>query len=196
MHREPPPARAEVDPSAAPLPPELLARARRIRLVVLDVDGVLTDGGIAVASDGSETKTFHVRDGHAIKLLQHAGIEVALVSGRRSAPVVRRAAELGISLVVQGASDKAASFEAILAARGLEAAEAAGVGDDIVDLPLLRRAGLAVAVADSAPELAPYVHYVTRAPGGRGAVREVAELILKAQGRWGEVLRRFGGESA
>ena len=177
-----------------PLPPDLAERARRIRLLVLDVDGVLTDGGITLHADGSETKTFHVRDGHAVKLLQRAGIEVAIVSGRRSAPTDLRAADLGITLVHQGALDKAQALDALLAARGLDPAEVAYVGDDVVDLPVLRRVGLAIAVADGVDDLAPYVHYRTRAAGGRGAVRETAELLLRAQGRWAETLASYVGE--
>lgn len=174
------------------LPPDLVARAQRIRLLLLDVDGVLTDGGIIIHADGSETKTFHVRDGHGVKLLQAAGIEVGLLSGRRSAPTDRRAAELGIALVHQGVGDKLAALEAILAARGLGADAVAFLGDDLMDLPVLRRVGLAMTVADAVDELAPFVQYVTRAPGGRGAVREAAELLLKAQGRWRDTLARFG----
>jgi 3-deoxy-D-manno-octulosonate 8-phosphate phosphatase (KDO 8-P phosphatase) len=177
-----------------PLPPELVERARRVRMLVLDVDGVLTDGGITVHADGGEAKTFHVRDGHGIKLLQRAGVEVAILSGRRSAPTDRRAAELGIALVEQGAIDKVAAFERILAARDLAPAEVAFLGDDLVDLPVLRRVGLAMAVADGVDDLAPFMHYITRAAGGRGAVREVAELLLKAQGRWAETVRRYLGE--
>lgn len=176
--------------------PDLVERARRIRLLILDVDGVMTDGGITIASDGSEIKTFHVRDGHGIKLLQRAGIEVAIISGRRSRVVEHRAAELGISLVYQGALDKGAAFDAVVAARGISPEEIAFLGDDVVDLPVLRRVGLAMAVADGVDELAPYMHYVTRTAGGRGAVREVAELILKAQGRWEDALRRYLEEPA
>jgi 3-deoxy-D-manno-octulosonate 8-phosphate phosphatase (KDO 8-P phosphatase) len=176
------------------LSPELASRARGVRCLVLDVDGVLTDGGITLHGDGAETKTFHVKDGHGIKLLQAAGIEVAIISSRRSAATGRRAAELGIALVYQGTLDKAVAFEALLAARGLDPSEVAYVGDDLVDLPVLRRVGLAVAVADAAGELAPYVHLVTRCRGGQGAVREVAELLLKAQGRWGDTRHRFLGQ--
>ncbi len=166
-----------------------------MRLLILDVDGVMTDGGITIASDGSDARTFHVRDGHGIRLLQRAGIEVAIISGRRSAAVDHRATELGISLVHQGALDKLVAFEAVLAARGLDPAEIAFLGDDVVDLPILRRVGLAMAVADCAEELAPYMHYTTRCAGGRGAVREVADLLLKVQGRWGDALRRYVGET-
>ncbi len=171
--------------------PEFVERARRVRLLILDVDGVMTDGGITIDADGIETKTFDVRDGHGIKLLQRAGIEVAIISGRRSRVVEHRAAELGISLVYQGALDKRVALEAIMAFRGITPEEVAYLGDDVVDLPVLRRVGLAMAVADGVQELAPYMHYTTRTAGGRGAVREVAELILKAQGRWDDALRRY-----
>ncbi len=174
--------------------PDVIARAARIRLLLLDVDGVLTDGGITVHADGSESKTFHVRDGHGVKLLQRAAIEVGILSGRRSAPTDRRAAELGITLVHQGATDKLAAFETILAARGLPPEAVAFLGDDLLDLPVLRRVGLAMAVADAVDELAPFVQYVTRAAGGQGAVREAAELLLKAQGRWGDTLARYAGD--
>lgn len=176
-----------------PLSPDFVARAGRIRLLLLDVDGVLTDGGITLHGDGSETKTFHVRDGHGIKLLQAAGIEVAILSGRRSAPTQRRAEELGIALVYQGASDKLAALEAVLAARGLAPEEVAYLGDDLVDLPVLRRVGLGMAVADAVDELAPFVQYVTGAVGGRGAVREAAEALLKARGRWASLVAGLVG---
>jgi 3-deoxy-D-manno-octulosonate 8-phosphate phosphatase (KDO 8-P phosphatase) len=176
-------------------PPEtLLARARRVRCLILDVDGVLTDGSIVTDGHGRETKTFNVRDGHGIKLLQWHGVEVAIISGRRSPATAARAAELGIALVYQGTLDKVQAFEALLATRGLAAEETAFLGDDLVDVPVLRRVGLAVAVADAAAELAPYVHHVTSAPGGRGAAREVAELLLKAQERWADTRRRYLGE--
>lgn len=177
-----------------PLPPAFVERARRVRLLLLDVDGVLTDGGLTIHADGSESKTFHVRDGHGIKLLQRAGIEVGILSGRRSASTDRRAAELGITLVRQGVEDKVAALEAILAARGLTPDEVAYLGDDLVDLPVLRRVGLPMTVADAVDELAPFVQYVTRAAGGRGAVREAAEALLKGQGRWGDVLARYLGD--
>lgn len=161
---------------------------------MLDVDGVLTDGGLTIHGDGSESKTFHVRDGHGIKLLQRAGIEVGILSGRRSAPTDRRAAELGITLVEQGAHDKVAALEAILVARGLSADEVAFLGDDLMDLPVMRRVGLPMTVADAVDELAPFVQYVTRAAGGRGAVREAAEALLKGQGRWQDALVRYLGD--
>ncbi len=177
-----------------PLTPDFVSRAKAIRLLLLDVDGVLTDGGLTIHGDGAESKTFYVRDGHGIKLLQRAGIEVGILSGRRSAPTDRRAAELGIVLVEQGAQDKLAVLEAILAARGLSAAEVAFLGDDLVDLPVMRRVGLSMTVADAVDDLAPFVQYVTHAVGGRGAVREAAEALLKARGQWEDVLARYLGD--
>lgn len=176
-----------------PPTPDFVRRAKGIRLLLLDVDGILTDGGITIDANGAETKTFHVRDGHGIKLLQWAGIEVAILSGRRSGATDRRAAELGISLVHQGASDKLAALETILTSRGLAPDEVAFMGDDLVDLPVLRRVGLPMTVADAVDELAPFVQYVTRAVGGRGAVREVAEALLEAQGRWADVVAQTAG---
>jgi 3-deoxy-D-manno-octulosonate 8-phosphate phosphatase (KDO 8-P phosphatase) len=158
----------------------LLERARRIRLLVLDVDGVLTDGRIYLSGAGEELKVFHVRDGSGLVALQRAGVAVAIISGRDSAAVVRRAAELGIGHVRQGVSDKAAELAALRAELGVAAAETACVGDDTPDLPMLETAGLAVAVADAHPALKPLVHWVTPSPGGQGAVREVCDLLISA----------------
>lgn len=168
-----------------PLPTEELEhRLARIRLLVLDVDGVLTEGGIYMADDGAEHKRFDVRDGHGIKLLQQAGIRVAIVSGRRAPVVTHRAEELGIEHVTQGAIRKGPAFEALLVATGVEAESVAAVGDDVVDLPLLTRCGLAVTVADAHPEVRKRAHWTTEAPGGHGAVRELADRLLTAQGHW------------
>ncbi len=155
-----------------------------VRLLVLDVDGVLTDGSITYSDSGEEFKRFHVRDGAAIKLWQRAGHAVAFLSGRSSAAVGRRASELGVTLVLQGRADKSAALDEILTACGLTAAEACAVGDDLQDLPVLTRVGLAVAVADACPEVRAAADYVTMTPGGSGAVREVVEHLLKHQGRW------------
>ena len=157
---------------------DLADRARRIRLLVLDVDGVLTDGRIYLPATGDEIKVFDVRDGAGLVAVRRAGIEIAIVSGRSSASVTRRAQELGIARVQQGVHDKRAAFETLLAAVGVSAAEVACVGDDTVDLPMLERAGLAIAVADAHPELRRAAHWVTSQPGGRGAVREVCDLLL------------------
>ncbi|NDY41725.1 HAD-IIIA family hydrolase [Dissulfurirhabdus thermomarina] len=172
-------------------PDILLEKARRIRLLVLDVDGVLTDGRITYTAEGVQVQSFHVRDGFGIKRLQEAGVAVAILSARRSEALARRAAELGIDRVIQGKESKTAAFDGLLAETGLTDDEVAYVGDDWVDLPILRRVGLAVAVADAAPPLADYAHFVTARPGGRGAVREVCDLILRAQNRWADCLNRY-----
>jgi 3-deoxy-D-manno-octulosonate 8-phosphate phosphatase (KDO 8-P phosphatase) len=175
------------------LPPELAARCAAIELIVVDVDGVLTDGVIALDDRGVETKHFHVRDGTALSLWQKAGRRVAILSGRRAAAVDRRAAELGIaaSAVIQGASEKRAPFEALIAAMGLDARQVCYVGDDLADLPVLAAAGLAACPADAAAEVKAAAHLVADTPGGRGAVREVVELILKQQGAWDALVARL-----
>ena len=159
----------------------VLERARRIRLLALDVDGVLTDGRLYLSPEGEELKVFHVRDGSGLVAVQRAGITVAIVSGRDSAAVSRRAAELGIRHVHQGVADKGTELDRLLADLAIDQAETACVGDDTPDLPMLRRAGLAIAVADAHPALAETVHWTTAAPGGRGAVREVCDLLLSAR---------------
>jgi 3-deoxy-D-manno-octulosonate 8-phosphate phosphatase (KDO 8-P phosphatase) len=160
---------------------DLVERMRRLKLMIFDVDGVLTDGTLYFSETGAELKAFNVRDGHGIKMLKESGVEIAILSARRSRAVDARAAELGLTLVEQGAGDKAKAFE-VLIARVRVPAEAVGyMGDDLVDLPVLTRCGLAVSVPD-APELVrARVHHVTRAPGGRGAVREICEAIMRAQ---------------
>jgi 3-deoxy-D-manno-octulosonate 8-phosphate phosphatase (KDO 8-P phosphatase) len=168
------------------MPPtrSLQDRCLAIELLVLDVDGVLTDGGIVHGSGGLEVKQFHVRDGSGLKVWHGRGKRTGLVTGRRSAAVEVRAAELGIEFVVQGAGDKLAAFHDLLARGGVAPEASCCVGDDLPDVPPLRQCGLAVAVADACPEALTLAHYITRAPGGRGAVREVVELILRCQGRW------------
>jgi len=163
-------------------------RARRIRLLVLDVDGVLTDGRIIIDDRGVETKHFHVRDGQGISLLKCSGIEVGFITGRSSRVVRHRANDLRVALLFQGVQDKLRVYERIKKKRRLTDAQIAYVGDDIVDLPVLRRVGLAVMVGDGSAELKPYADYVTVARGGMGAVREVAELILKVQNKWTDLL--------
>jgi len=167
------------------------ALLRRIRLVIMDVDGVLTDGGIRLADDGSELKRFDAHDGSGIVYLQRAGIQTAILSGRRSKATHHRAQELGIEILVEGNPDKRGGLAQILEKAGCSAREACHIGDDLTDIPVLRRVGFPVAVADAAPETRRAARYVTRRPGGHGAVREVAELILKAQGKWKEVLARY-----
>ena len=166
-------------------------RIKDIRLLLLDVDGVMTDGGIVYDNNGVETKRFHVRDGHGLKLLQRGGIEVGIITGRESVIVENRAAELGITRVFQGAKNKIEPYKQILAQSGYADYQVAYVGDDLVDLPILRRVGFAVAVADAVEELRPWVDYITSTPGGRGAVREVCDLILKQSGKWDQVTARY-----
>lgn len=166
---------------------EVRARVERVKLVALDVDGVMTDGRLIYHDDGMESKAFDVRDGHGTKMLKQAGIETVLVSGRNSPLVDKRAADLGITEVVQGVRDKVQILEEILSQMGLKFEEVAFVGDDVVDLTVMNRVGFAVAVADASEYLFDVAHYVTLAPGGRGAVREVAELILGVQGLWNKV---------
>lgn len=164
-------------------------RARRIRLLLLDVDGVLTDGKIYLGDGGAEMKAFDAKDGQGIKLAQKAHLEVGFLTARRSAVVERRAAELTVGLVVQEAADKGAALQDILATRQVNAEEVAYLGDDLSDLPVLRRVGLAGTVADAAPEVKAAARWRARNPGGRGAVREFIEFILRSQGRWAEFSR-------
>jgi 3-deoxy-D-manno-octulosonate 8-phosphate phosphatase (KDO 8-P phosphatase) len=164
---------------------------RCIRLLVLDVDGVLTDGRIILDSEGREVKQFCVRDGSAVKWLIRAGVQVAWLSGRSSPVVARRAQELGVEEVVQGAKQKLPAFRALLRRTGCRAEEVCYLGDDLPDIPVLRQAGLACAVADAPEEVKAVCQVVTRALGGRGAVREVAERILRARGAWNELLARY-----
>jgi 3-deoxy-D-manno-octulosonate 8-phosphate phosphatase (KDO 8-P phosphatase) len=169
----------------------LRQRCAGIRLLVVDVDGVLTDGGIIHGSTGLEVKQFHVRDGSALRLWQQTGRRTALITGRQSPLVEVRAAEVGIEFVFQGAAAKATVFAQLLVQFALSAEAACYVGDDVPDLPVLHRCGLAVAVADACAETRAAAHYITRAPGGRGAVREVIELILRCGGEWQEWVERL-----
>ena len=156
--------------------------AASLRLLVLDVDGVLTDGRLWFGAAGEALKAFHVRDGHGIKQLRAAGVEVAVISGRTSAAVDARMRELGVTRVVQGAEDKRAALEALLAALGITAAQAACLVDDLPDLPLLRGVGLPAAVADAHPAVLAEARHVTALPGGQGAVREFCDWLLSARG--------------
>lgn len=170
---------------------EVTARAQRIKLLLMDCDGVLTDGRLWLTSDGDEQKAFHARDGQGISLLHHAGLRTGIITGRQSSAVDRRAKDLKMAYVRQYAKDKTKALEEILAEAGLTANECAYIGDDVADLPVMHRVGLAVAVADSVAETKEAAHYLTALKGGQGAVREVCDLILKAQGRWDEVMHRF-----
>ena len=170
---------------------QILMKIRKVKLLILDVDGVMTDGRIVMDDAGLESKQFDVRDGHGLKMLMRLGIDVVLLTGRRSRVVEHRAADLGITEVHQGIRNKAEAFAEILKRREMIAEETAYVGDDVIDIPLLRRTGFSVAVADAVPEVRRIADYVTHQGGGRGAVREVCELILKAQNRWSDVAARY-----
>jgi 3-deoxy-D-manno-octulosonate 8-phosphate phosphatase (KDO 8-P phosphatase) len=159
-------------------------RARGIRLLILDVDGVLTDGRLLYGPEGEDTKTFYVRDGFGIIAARAAGLAVAVVSGRASAAVTRRMADLGVHEVHQGIEDKAALLRDLCARHAVTPAGVAFMGDDIPDLPLLRRVGLALAPADAVPEVRRVVHWRSRQPGGAGAVREAIEWLLRCRGKW------------
>jgi 3-deoxy-D-manno-octulosonate 8-phosphate phosphatase (KDO 8-P phosphatase) len=171
----------------------LVEAAARIRLLALDVDGVLTDGRIIYTSTGDETKSFNVRDGHAVKMAIRAGLDVAIITGRESSIVQRRADELGIRLVFQGALDKMKALEKILRETRFDITQIAYMGDDVVDLPLLMTVGLACAPADAAPEVLARSRLVTEARGGEGAVRELVLFVLKAQGLWDDQMTRYLG---
>lgn len=157
-------------------------RARHVRLTIFDVDGVLTDGVLYYADSGAEVKAFNVRDGHGLKMLQATGVRTAIITSRRSHAVELRARELGIDSFHQGATDKLAAFQELLERFKLEPAAVAYIGDDIVDLAVLTRCGLAVAVPEAPAVVLRHAHYVTRASGGRGAARELCELVMYAQG--------------
>jgi len=165
-----------------------------VTLLLLDVDGVLTDGGIVYDDTGREIKRFHVRDGHGIKMLQRAGVEVGIITGRTSGVVAVRAKELGISLVRQGAMEKVAAWREILVSRGLSPEVTAYVGDDIVDVPLLKSVGFAAAPADAEPYVREAADFVSSRAGGHGAVREIVEFVLRSGGRWESVASRYLGE--
>ena len=164
-------------------------RARRVRLILLDVDGVLTDGSVVMHSDGSESKSFHIRDGAAIVWAQRAGIPVGILSARASGATTHRAAQLGVRILAQGVASKATAYEQILVDAGAEDASVAYMGDDLLDMPVLERVVFAAAPADAAEDVRTRVHWVSASGGGRGAVREMIEFVLKAQSRWDDVLR-------
>jgi 3-deoxy-D-manno-octulosonate 8-phosphate phosphatase (KDO 8-P phosphatase) len=165
-------------------PRSLTEKASRIRLLVLDVDGVLTDGVLVYGASGEEIKRFHVRDGLAIQQARRAGVEIAIVSGRASAAVTRRMSELGVVEVHQGVGDKASLLRGLLARLEMKSAETAVMGDDLPDLPLMRIAGLSMAPADAVPEVRQAAGWVSRSAGGRGAVREAVEMLLRSRKAW------------
>jgi 3-deoxy-D-manno-octulosonate 8-phosphate phosphatase (KDO 8-P phosphatase) len=167
------------------------AKLAKIKLLLLDVDGVMTDGRIIYDNHGNELKAFDVKDGHGLKLVQRAGIKTGIITGRRSEVVKRRAAELGFDILYQGALNKLDPYREILAEQGLTDAEVAYVGDDIVDLPILRRVGFSATVADAVEDVLPLVDYVTKHSGGRGAVREICDMLIRARGQWEALTARY-----
>ena len=170
------------------LPPELIQRAQRISLLVLDVDGVLTDGRIVLADYGDELKFFNIQDGAALVFWHKLGFKSAIVTGRRSRLVRRRAAEMRVDFVAQGHVIKLPVYEQLLKRFRVSDEQVCALGDDLMELPILRRAGFSVAVPDAADEVKRASHYVTRRAGDRGAVREVVDILLKAKGLWDQVL--------
>lgn len=161
---------------------DILDRARHIRLVIFDVDGVLTDGGLYIDDTGAEHKVFNSRDGHGMKMLQTSGVDIAIITGRTSQAVSHRMASLGIEHVHQGCQEKLPVFEGLMKKLGLNPGQVAYVGDDVVDLPIMRKAGLAIAVQDAHGWVKKHAHWQTPHDGGRGAARDVCELIMEAQG--------------
>jgi 3-deoxy-D-manno-octulosonate 8-phosphate phosphatase (KDO 8-P phosphatase) len=162
-----------------------------IKLLIMDVDGVLTDGGIIIHSDGSESKRFHVLDGHRVTLWHRAGLESAILSGRDTPATTLRAQQIGVNYVLQGCKQKLPAFEQFLKDTGYTTQQIAYIGDDWLDLPLLRRVGFAVVVKNGVEEIKPYAHYVTARTGGDGAVAEVIEYILRQTGRWSELIAGY-----
>jgi 3-deoxy-D-manno-octulosonate 8-phosphate phosphatase (KDO 8-P phosphatase) len=170
---------------------EVQSRAARIKLFLMDCDGVLTDGRIWVLEGGEDQKAFNTRDGLGLELLHRAGLKSGVISGRVSSALSRRAEKLGMSYVRQGCENKEQAFAEIVADASVTNEEVAFAGDDLNDIPLMLKSGLALAVADAAIETRNHAHYVTEASGGHGAVREIVELILKSQDRWDDLVRRY-----
>jgi 3-deoxy-D-manno-octulosonate 8-phosphate phosphatase (KDO 8-P phosphatase) len=169
----------------------LQAKAARIRLFLFDVDGVLTDGTVVMHADGSESKGFHIRDGAAIVWAQRAGLTVGLISARSSGATAHRAAQLAVRIVEQGVKSKLKTYEHITRDARVSDENVAYMGDDLLDLPVLARVGLSAAPADAAAEVRERVDWVSRAAGGRGAARELIEMVLRVQQRWDDVLRQY-----
>jgi len=166
-------------------------RAKKIKVIAFDVDGVMTDGGLMIGDDGQEYKSFHSLDGLGMKLLKATGVEMAIITGRTSKVVTKRAETTGIAHFYQGVEDKLEAFEDLLKKMNVSPEECAFMGDDVVDLPPMRRAGLAITVPTATPLVKQYAHYTTQAQAGRGAVREVCELLMKAQGTFDGQMAQF-----
>ena len=174
---------------------DLAAKAAKVKLILLDVDGVLTDGAVVIFGDGSETKRFHIRDGIALVWAQRAGITVGLLSARQSPTTAQRAAQLGITLIHQGVASKINTYDQIVGDMVLSDEEVAYMGDDIVDLAVLARAGLSAAPSDAVNEVRSRVDFVSARPGGEGAVRELVEMILRAKGHWDPLVAAYEAEA-
>jgi 3-deoxy-D-manno-octulosonate 8-phosphate phosphatase (KDO 8-P phosphatase) len=170
---------------------EVERRARRIKLLLMDCDGVLTDGRVTFLPDGDEWKTFHVHDGFGISIFHQAGLKTGIISGRNSSAVERRARELGVTYLHQAAVDKVSAVDEILQEAEVSLRDCAYIGDDLPDISVMKQVELAIAVANAVEETRRAAHYITSLAGGHGAVREVAELILKAQGRWEELMKGY-----
>ena len=169
----------------------VLLRILNVRLMIFDVDGTLTDGGIYECADGSEFKRFNIKDLHGMNMLRRAGFEMALITGSRSACVDSRAEKLGIKHVYQRSIRKMEAFRDLLEKTGFTAEQAGFMGDDLIDIPVMRHCGFAITVPSAVEQVKPFAHYITRADAGSGAVREITDLLLKAQGRWEEETRRY-----
>jgi YrbI family 3-deoxy-D-manno-octulosonate 8-phosphate phosphatase len=172
---------------------KLGAKCNPIKLLLCDVDGVMTDGGVVIDNQGVETKRFHIRDGLGIRLWRRAGYQAGLITGRNSHIVQLRAAEMSLDLVRQGVDDKLSALTQILEECAVTAEQVCFIGDDLLDLPVIRAVGLGIAVADAAEEVRKAADYTTSVPGGSGAVREAVEVILKNQGRWDDLIRKYLG---
>lgn len=170
------------------LPHQVTGSVQKIRFLLLDVDGVQTDGRVGLLPDGSEIKYFSIYDGLAVRMAQQVGIEVGFISGRRSQAVIVRGEELGVEVIIQGSTDKVGDVEKLLKEKNLTQEELAYVGDDLPDIPLLRRVGFSAAPCNAAEPVKYHVHYVTRTNGGDGAVREVVDLLLKTSGKWDKIM--------
>jgi 3-deoxy-D-manno-octulosonate 8-phosphate phosphatase (KDO 8-P phosphatase) len=177
-------------------PPDSLERARRVKLLLFDVDGVLTDGRLLIDGDGRESKQYHIRDGTGLVWARQAGLLTGFLSARVSASTAVRARQLGVAIVRQGADDKLQAFREILAEHRLTEAETAYMGDDVLDLPVLESAGLAAAPADASPDVLQRVHWVSERRGGDGAARDLIERVLRAQGAWDDLVARYTGARA
>ena len=170
---------------------ELVERIRNVKLAIFDVDGVLTDGSLHYGPGGEEVKVFNTLDGHGLKMLQASGVELAIISGRASKALERRAKDLGIAQLFMGAENKLDMFESLLRRLSLSHAQSAGLGDDVIDLPFLTRCGFAACVPAAPAYVKQHVHYVTSAQGGRGAAREFCDLIMQAQGTWDVAMKKY-----